>query len=118
MNVVRVASDERPERVHELRVLNGWVEKARGLLGTAPDAIPVMLTRCGSVHTFGMRYGLDVAFVDRMGVVLDVRRGVPPREFLSHPDAWGTIERPARDGEWLEEGEHVWIVSIGLGMAV
>ena len=63
MNVVRLASDEHPDRVIELRVLNSWAERVRGLLATDADAAPVLLTRCGSIHTFGMRYPLDVAFV-------------------------------------------------------
>ena len=116
MNVVRLASDEHPGRVIELRVLNSWAERVRGLLATDADAAPVLLTRCGSIHTFGMRYPLDVAFVGALGEVLRVIRGVGPREFLSHPSAWGVIERPARDGRWIEEGEHLWIVSMGIGL--
>ena len=112
MPTVRLASDERPETVREFRVLGSWREKIRGLLGTSPDASPVMLTRCTSIHTFGMAYPIDVAFVGELGEVLEVRRGLCPRAFASHAAACCVMERPSREGPWLEEGEHLWIVSI------
>jgi len=46
------------------RALDGPIERLRGLLGTGPDAHQVALLDCRSVHTFGMRYRLDIAFVD------------------------------------------------------
>lgn len=109
---VRLRSDERADVTHELVVLGGWLERLRGLLGKGPDARPVMLMRCGSVHTFGMTYPIDVAFLGERGEVLSVRRAVPPRELRSCADAFCVIERPAREGEWLVEGEHLWIVAI------
>ena len=118
MGVVRVCSDERPWLRHELRVLSTWAERLRGLLGTGEDAMPVLLLRCGSVHTLGMRYALDVAFVGECGEVLEVRRGVAPGTFLSHPAAECTVERPAGEGEWIEEGEHLWVVSLAVSPAM
>ena len=112
MATVRLASDERPETVLEFRVLGSWREKIRGLLGTSPDTAPVMLTRCSSIHTFGMAYPIDVAFVGELGEVLEVRRGLAPRAFASHGTACCVVERPAQEGSWLEEGEHLWVVAI------
>ena len=112
---VRLVSDERPGVMHELRLLSTWGERLRGLLGTQDDAGAVLLLRCASVHTFGMTYDLDVALVGELGEVLLVRRAVPPRTFVSHPDACCTIERPACLGAWLEEGEHLWISALSAG---
>ena len=113
----RLRSDERPEVTYELVVLGGWLERLRGLLGTGPDARPVMLVRCGSIHTFGMTYPIDVAFLGELGEVLSVRRSVAPRELCSCIDAACVIERPAREGEWLAEGEHLWIASVSADAA-
>lgn len=102
----------------EVSVLSTWRERLRGLLGTGPAAGAVMLTLCSSVHTFGMRYDMDLAFVGERGEVLLVRRGVPPGRVCSEPRARCVIERPARDGAWVEEGEHLWVASVsadGLG---
>lgn len=115
---VRIESDERPERPLTLRVLSTWAERLRGLLGTREDAEPVMLVRCGSVHTFGMTYAIDVALVGELGEVLRVRRSVPPREVVSHFDACCAIERPAREGPWVEEGEHLWVSALSVGTSV
>lgn len=109
---MRLVSDERPGTTYELVALGTWAERVRGLLGTGPDAPAVLLTRCGSIHTFGMRYPLDVAFVGERGEVLRVRRALLPGSLCSHPDAACVIERPAREGAWLEEGEHLWASSV------
>lgn len=72
----------------EVRVLDSWTARLKGLLGTDADACPVMLTRCGSVHTLGMRYPLDLLFIGKEGEVLmscrdvaPVRSGRVPRRF-------------------------------------
>ena len=98
-------------------MLSSWRERLRGLLGSGEDARAVLITRCGSIHTFGMRYPIDVALLGELGEVLVSFRGVSPGEFRSHPEAWCTIERPARKGAWLEEGEQLWVVSVSVGMA-
>lgn len=117
MMVARLRSDERPGLTHELVVLGGWVERLRGLLGTGPDASPVLLARCGSIHTFGMRYAIDVAFLGERGEVLDVVRAVEPGRFCSCLGAECVVERPSSGEAWLEVGEHLWIVSVSVGAA-
>lgn len=37
--------------------------------------------RCSAIHTLGMRVAIDVVFLDRDGVVLDVVAGVKPWRF-------------------------------------
>ncbi len=114
----RLVSDERPDVTHELMVLRTWPERLKGLLGTGRDASPVLLVRCASVHTFGMTYPLDLAFVGETGEVLQVVCGVDPGECVSHPMAFCVMERPTCGDDWPEEGEHLWIASVGLGAAV
>jgi uncharacterized membrane protein (UPF0127 family) len=38
----------------------------------------LLIPRCRSVHTFGMRFPLDLLFFDRDGRVIEARRSVPP----------------------------------------
>lgn len=47
--------------------------RGRGLLGTDRVEGALWITRCPSVHMMGMRYPIDVAMVDRDGVVLQVK---------------------------------------------
>lgn len=94
-------------RVLAFRALVTPFERLRGLLGTTSDEAPVALIGCDSVHTFGMRYHLDVAFVGSSGVVLEVRRSVPPARVLTNRRAWITLERPHVRGPWLVRGERL-----------
>jgi uncharacterized membrane protein (UPF0127 family) len=55
----------------------------------------LLIPRCGSVHTFGMRFALDVVFLDEEGRQLAVRRGVPPRRFARDRRAASVLELPA-----------------------
>ena len=52
------------------RTLCGWGPRLKGLLGTSPDAEAVILVPCKSVHTYGMTYPIDVAFLGSSGEVL------------------------------------------------
>lgn len=71
----------------------------RGRGGEAPGepgTLPVMaFPGCRSVHTWGMRCPLDVAFADREGRVLARYDAVPPGRILFCPDAHGVLEMPA-----------------------
>ena len=60
-------SEEWPGWSIEVRVLDSWTGRLKGLLGTDADACPVMLTRCGSVHTLGMRNPLHLLLIGKEG---------------------------------------------------
>ncbi|MGW7052528.1 DUF192 domain-containing protein [Streptomyces sp. NPDC054887] len=69
--------------------------RTRGLLGR--DGIPgaLLLTPASSVHTFGMRFALDVAYLDRDLRVLAVRMMPPGRLGLPRPRARHVLEAEA-----------------------
>lgn len=89
------------------RMLTGLLQRLKGLLGTGADAPQVALVRCGHIHTFGMRYRIDVAFVSKSGMVLEAWRSVPPGQLLGNRRAWVTFERPHCRTDWLTAGEVV-----------
>ena len=82
-------------------------QRLRGLLGTRPDAPPVALVGCGRIHTLGMRYRIDVAFVGEGGVVIETERSVRPGCFLGDGHARVTLERPHQRSAWFVPGETV-----------
>jgi uncharacterized protein len=47
--------------------------RRKGLLGTDQVVGALWITRCPSVHMVGMRYPIDVAVVDREGIVLQTK---------------------------------------------
>jgi uncharacterized protein len=59
-------------------------ERARGLIGHAPltRTQGLLLERCRSIHTFGMRDPIDVVLLDRSYRVRAVVRMVPRRLLL------------------------------------
>jgi uncharacterized protein len=60
----------------------------------------LLIPRCSSVHTFGMRFELDLYFLDREGRVIAVRRRVPPRRIAWKRGACAVLELPsAPEGE-------------------
>jgi hypothetical protein len=68
----------------------------RRLLGLAlrrrPPAHALLLPRCRSVHTFGMRFPLDLIWLDRDGRVLRVDEAVPPWRVRSCRGAAAVLE--------------------------
>lgn len=94
------------------RVLSGPLERLRGLLLTGPSAEPVVILRCRSIHTMGMAYRIDVAFVSESGRVVAARREVPPGRLIAHRDAFCVFERPSSQGAWFSVGERVRASSV------
>ena len=83
-------------------VANGPRSRLLGLAGLtrAEAGNGLLIPRCASVHTFGMRFALDLIFLDREGRELAVRRGVPPRRLAWHRGAAAVVEVPAEGGEF------------------
>jgi hypothetical protein len=56
------------------------VARLRGLVGRRewPANVALEIPRCRSVHTFGMRFALDLVWLDADRRVVRVDRGVPP----------------------------------------
>ncbi|MEV4877773.1 DUF192 domain-containing protein [Streptomyces cyaneofuscatus] len=62
-----------------LRIAASYRARTRGLLGRDGIDGALLLTPAGSVHTFRMRFAIDVAYLDRKFTVLAVRTMEPGR---------------------------------------
>lgn len=69
--------------------------------------MPIVIMPCHSIHCVGMRYAIDVAFLDGGGRVLLVRRALRVGMILGCHGAAAVLERPAGSGPWPREGSHV-----------
>jgi uncharacterized membrane protein (UPF0127 family) len=58
----------------------------------------LLIPRCSSVHTFGMRFELDVYFLGADNKLLAVRREIPANHLVSHRGAGSVLEIPAGEG--------------------
>jgi uncharacterized membrane protein (UPF0127 family) len=81
-----------------VRTARTFLSRFVGLLGTAAiaDGEGLWIVPCRSVHTLGMRYPIDVAFLDARGVVVGILERLPPNRVGSLVrDARGALELPA-----------------------
>jgi uncharacterized protein len=69
--------------------------RSRGLRGRDTIEGVLVLRPCRQVHTFGMRFPIDVAFCDRQGFVLHVSTLEPRRISRPVPRAYFAIEARA-----------------------
>jgi len=106
----RSASTRRFDRAPKVSVLGVEVPLAVGirarLLGLAGLQLEqagagLLIPRCSSVHTFGMRFALDLVFLDGRLRPLAVRRALPPLRLAGRRGASAVLELPA--GAWARE---------------
>jgi hypothetical protein len=55
----------------------------------------LLLPRCRSVHTLGMRFQLELIFLDAGWSVVALHRGVPPGRFIRCAAAMAVLELPS-----------------------
>ena len=70
--------------------------KGLAKLDDMPETTALHIPRCRSVHTFTMRFPLDLIWLDKAGHVVRVDPSVPPRRLKSCLRARSVIE--ARGG--------------------
>jgi uncharacterized protein len=98
MRTVRAANQHGRVLGERIAIADRWWCRLRGLLGR-PGLDPgegLLLRPCRAVHMLGMRFPLDVAFLDRSGTVVAAYPNLPPGGRTSwHRQADGALELPA-----------------------
>ena len=81
----------------EVPVATGLLARFLGLahLEREEAGAGLLVPRCRSVHTFGMRFALDLVFLDEALSPIEVRPGVPPRRVARARRAAMVLELPA-----------------------
>ena len=82
---------------------NTFVTRARGLQGRPTLAVGegLLIRPSFSVHTFFMRFPIDVVFLDRRGCVLDVVPALKPWRTATRLRAKAVLELAAGEAERL-----------------
>jgi uncharacterized protein len=80
----------------DTHVARGFRQRLVGLAWSrSPRVVALLLPRCRSVHTFGMRFALDLYWLDAAGEIVRVDLGVPPRRVRRCRAARAVVEVPA-----------------------
>src|SRR6478752_4557826 len=71
-------------RGRDVAVAHGPRTRLLGLAFLAREGVGggLLIPRCRSVHTFGMRFDLDIHFLDAAGQPTSVHRAVPPNRLV------------------------------------
>ncbi|HVF76674.1 MAG TPA: DUF192 domain-containing protein [Solirubrobacteraceae bacterium] len=74
--------------------------RRRGLahLDELPTGYALLFERCRSIHTLGMRFALDLLWLDADGVLVRLDENVAARRLRACLRAHAVIEAPAGDG--------------------
>jgi uncharacterized membrane protein (UPF0127 family) len=65
------------------------------LLRRERAGVGILIPNCGSIHTFGMRFRLDLLFLDEEHRLIELRRAVPPCRIARCPAAAAVLEAPS-----------------------
>lgn len=107
--------------LHSLRIQSAasfW-QRFVGLLGRsslAPDEA-LLITPCNNIHTFFMRFAIDVVFLDRSGVVVAIVPRVRPWRVAIARKAYACLELAAGGAErfGLHVGQSLPVMGDALG---
>lgn len=93
VNAINVTSNK--EIVHNLFVADTIFLRMKGLLGknSLRNDEGLWIKPCKGVHTFGMKFPIDVLFLDRNNLVIAIKKELAPnRMTLIYPRAITVIE--------------------------
>jgi len=95
-----------------LRIASTLWERLRGIRKGPRlcDGELLMLIPCQSIHSFGLKEPIDVAFIDNCGQVLKSVSALPPNRVVNCRKAKATLERFTNGGStWLSVGSQLSI---------
>lgn len=86
------------ELANKVEVAVGIVARLKGLIGRRglADGEALLIRSCKGVHTVGMRFPIDVVFLDRHGKVVGIKEKMPPNRMSAiYLRASSALELPA-----------------------
>jgi uncharacterized protein len=114
MRVISLVNSEGKVICERCRVADNPFTRMRGLLGTASlgPGEGMLFRPAGSIHMFGMRFGIDAVFCDRDLVVIDVVRGLRPWRTAARRGAKVVIELAEGVAADVASGDRLAVATI------
>lgn len=90
-----------------VRYANTFFQRLKGMLFDGKKGMSeyVVIEPCNDIHTWWVRWPIDVAFVDCFGVVLMARTNVHPFRRLKCKKAYAVVERKSTGDGWFSLGD-------------
>lgn len=111
--MVDVATDR--EIVTRVKVADGFFSRLIGLLSRSSLGSDegLWIAGCDSVHTIGMRFDIDLVFLDRAGVVLKIVSGAARnRPYFGKRGAASVLELAAGAASQMSVGDRVALFDV------
>ncbi|MEQ8235609.1 MAG: DUF192 domain-containing protein [Syntrophomonadaceae bacterium] len=100
-----------------VELANGFFTRLKGLLGRTglAEGEGILLSPCSSIHCFGMKFPIDVIFLDRNYNIIDLKRDMRPGSHASCGKARFVLELKAGEIEKneLQIGQQLEFKQIG-----
>jgi uncharacterized membrane protein (UPF0127 family)/Flp pilus assembly protein TadG len=102
MHVSLINERTRQPVATEVEIAATRTSRRRGLLGrdSLAETSAMLIAPCSSIHTIGMRFPIDVVFVDRQGFALKIVRNLQPWRIALAAGSQAVIEMAAGSLEW------------------
>ena len=95
---------------HEVRTAFDSATRRKGLLGLdgMPTGSALIIAPCSAIHTWFMRFAIDVVFVAKDGRVLKVRERLTPWRMSGALSAHAVVEMPSGSvSRGTRKGDHL-----------
>lgn len=90
-----------------LKIASNWLEASLGLLNQPKGTAILFHTRWG-IHTFGMKYPIDVFVLDNQLKIAQIKRNLKPnRIFFWNPIYEYIIEKEAKESKTTRERDEL-----------
>lgn len=80
-----------------IQLADRFFSRLKGLLGRTelPRGEGLWIKPCNSIHCFGMKFPIDVLFLDGIHQIMAVGEHIQPGKYVSHKGAKSVLELPA-----------------------
>lgn len=112
--LIRLITKENEVVLENVVIADRFFSRLKGLMGknTIEDEEGLLIRPCNSIHTFFMKFNLDIAFIDNNFMVLEIYRDLAPNKLSKiYKKSKFVIESKTGSLNKLKKGEQIQIVN-------
>lgn len=112
-NIVKILTVDNKVILKNVSIADNFFSRFKGLMGKSniDDNIGLMIIPCNSIHTFFMKFNIDVIFIDLNSKVVDVYIDLAPWKISKiYKDAKFVIEGKSGTFAKLKKGDQIIVI--------